>query len=115
MNKEKALIRELTRLRKRQNASAIDFRRMRKLRKTRAQYWLLRRKQGAPEVVEKREAAKKESKRESKKSKKEPELEEIVEPELERIDESEIDELYALGEEEEGETEETESSEATEE
>ncbi|MCF2135942.1 MAG: hypothetical protein K9W43_01760 [Candidatus Thorarchaeota archaeon] len=105
MNKEKALKRELTRLRKRQNASAIDFRRMRRLRKARAQFWLLQKRKGVSTAPEK-EVSKKEKK---KKKVKEPELEEITEPELERIDESEIDELYSLDDEDVVEEEEPEA------
>ncbi len=105
MNKEKALLRERTRFRKRQNPSAIDFRRMRRLRKIRAQYWLMRRKSGGFEAS----ATGTKTKKEKKRKEKEPELEEIREPELETISEADIDELYSIDDDEDVE-EETEAS-----
>ncbi|MFW9798847.1 MAG: hypothetical protein ACFFD9_00265, partial [Candidatus Thorarchaeota archaeon] len=84
VNKEKAVKREITRLRKRQNPQQVDFRRMRKLRKARAELWSSRKPVVVrPTIVreEKKEKAKKPRK------KKEPELEIIeTEPELEIIE-----------------------------
>ena len=109
MNKQKALKRELTRLRKTQNPSAIDFRRMRRLRRARTTYWaLLKKKHRLSEEVSVRE--KKEKK--PKKKVKEPELEEI-EPELEAIQDTDIDDLYAFDADEFDEDSEEESEEST--
>ncbi len=95
MNKQKALKRELTRLRKTQNPSAIDFRRMRRLRRARTMYWaLLKKRHRLSEEVSVGEKKEKKPKKEKKKVK-EPELEEI-EPELEAIQDTDIDDLYAF-------------------
>jgi hypothetical protein len=92
VNKEKALKRELTRLRKRQNPSQVDFRRMRKLRKARTEYWKLKKRptaarREAPEVKKEKRKSRKERRRERKKEKPAPELEVIEEPELEGVEE----------------------------
>ncbi len=85
VSKEKAAKREIIRLRKRQNPQQVDSRRMRKLRKARAELCSSRKPVVVrPTIVreEKKEKAKKPRK------KKEPELEIIEdEPELEIIDE----------------------------
>ncbi len=100
LNKEKALVRELTRLRKTQNPSATDFRRMRRLRKARARYWLLlKRRHGRIGEQAKRP--------EKKGKKKEKKREKAKEPEIEEIDiGEELEEIYSVDEdfeEEEGE------------
>ncbi|MHA2034222.1 MAG: hypothetical protein DRO73_00150 [Candidatus Thorarchaeota archaeon] len=113
LNKQKALKRELTRLRKTQNPSAIDFRRMRRLRRARTTYWaLLKKKHRLSEEVSVREKKEKKPKKEKKKKVKEPELEEI-EPELEAIQDTDIDDLYAFDADEFDEDSEEESEEST--
>ncbi|MHA3962041.1 MAG: hypothetical protein AM325_000760 [Candidatus Thorarchaeota archaeon SMTZ1-45] len=83
VNKEKAIKRELTRLRKTQNPEQIDFRRMRKLRAAKTSLWKLKRKHTvAPAKVSLTEKKKKKVKPAKKPKKKEPELE-ILEDELE--------------------------------
>ncbi len=52
MNKEKALKRELTRLRKTQNASVIDLRRIRQIRRAKMMFWSLKKRSVRPRVVE---------------------------------------------------------------
>jgi hypothetical protein len=111
VNKEKAAKRDLIRIRKSQNPQQIDFRKMRKHRKARSEFWEFKKKPSAHIVREKKEKAKP-KKRAPRKRKKpelevieeEPELEEIEdepvlavlkeEPELEVIDE-ELEELYS--------------------
>lgn len=73
MTTDRTLERELTRLRKRQNPTAVDLRRMRKLRAARTKYW--KRKKRAIRRGEDEEAAEE--------RKPEPEKE----PELEVVDE----------------------------
>lgn len=96
VNKQKAVKRDLTRLRKTQNPGQIDFRRMRKLRKTRIEFWKAK-TVGVSTTVKKEVKAEK-PKREKKKKEKEPELEILdEEPELEELDE-ELEELYSYDE-----------------
>ncbi|MHA2377872.1 MAG: hypothetical protein ACXADO_06090 [Candidatus Thorarchaeota archaeon] len=84
VNKEKAVRREVVRLRKTQNPQQVDFRRMRRMRKARIKLWSLKNRGvvGPKVVKEKKEKAKRPRK------KKEPELEIIEdEPEFEFIEE----------------------------
>lgn len=114
VNKEKALERELIRLRKTQNPSQENSRRERKLRKARTEYWKLRKKPSiAVREIPKAEKEKRKSRKERRldKMKEEPlpELEVVEdEPELEVIDEEEdvdseladeLDDLYTYDEE----------------
>ncbi|MGD9395172.1 MAG: hypothetical protein PVJ05_01960 [Candidatus Thorarchaeota archaeon] len=95
VNKEKAIKRELTRLRKTQNPEQIDFRKMRKVRAAKTKLFELRRKGTvAPVKVAPTEKKKKKKAKPKKKPKeKEPELEVIdQEPELEVLeDEPELE------------------------
>ncbi|MFW9974403.1 MAG: hypothetical protein ACFFDQ_03920 [Candidatus Thorarchaeota archaeon] len=97
VNKEKAIKRELTRLRKTQNPEQINFRRMRKIRAAKTSLWKLKRKQTVVSVKVATAEKKKTTKvKPAKKPKmKEPELEIIEEePELEVIeDEPELEEI----------------------
>ncbi|MFW9965592.1 MAG: hypothetical protein ACFFEA_00415 [Candidatus Thorarchaeota archaeon] len=87
VNKEKNAQRDLIRIRKTQNPQQIDFRRMRKRRKARTEFWSFKKRPSAHIVVEKKEKKKKPKKKAPKK-KKEPEMEIIDDkPELEIIDE----------------------------
>ncbi|MFX0107674.1 MAG: hypothetical protein ACFE7R_05300 [Candidatus Hodarchaeota archaeon] len=95
VNREKAVKKELTRLRKTQNPQQIDFRRMRKLRKARTTYWLTKKRTVVTPEVTRME--KEEKKKKPKKEEKKPELEVIEEPELEEIDED-LEELYTYDE-----------------
>lgn len=116
VNKEKAARRELIRLRKNQNPQQVDFKRMRRLRDARSDFWALKKKPVTAPVIEVKKKEK--PKKAPKKKEKEPEMEIIEdEPELELIDEelyddeeidSELKELYdfddeILDEEEESE------------
>jgi hypothetical protein len=97
-NKEKAIKRELTRLRKSQNPEQIDFRRMRQRRAAKMKLQVLKRKSTVSPVKVVSTEKKKEKKKSKPKKKpktKEPELEVIKgEPELEVIDdEPEIEEV----------------------
>ena len=89
VNKEKALERELTRLRKRQKTGQVDFRRMRKLRKARTEYWKLRKKPSiavreTPKVEKEKRKSRKERRLDKEKEEPLPELELVEdEPELE--------------------------------
>jgi hypothetical protein len=85
VNKEKAIKRELTRLRKTQNPEQVDFRRMRKLRAAKTKLFELRRRGTVAPVKEvPAEKKKKKAKPRKKPKAKEPELEIIdEEPELE--------------------------------
>ncbi len=95
MNKQKAVKRDLTRLRKTQNPGQTNFRRMRKLRKARIEFWKTK-TVGVSTTVKKEVKAEKPKK--EKKKEKEPELEILdEEPELEEIDE-ELEELYSYDE-----------------
>ncbi len=86
VNKEKNAKRDLIRIRKTQNPQQIDFRRMRKRRKARTEFWSFKKKPSANIVIEKKE--KKKPKKKAPKKKKEPEMEVIDDkPELEIIDE----------------------------
>ncbi|MFX1416066.1 MAG: hypothetical protein ACFFC0_04600 [Promethearchaeota archaeon] len=88
VNKEKALKRELVRLRKTQNPQQVDSRRMRKMLRTRAKLRTEKRKVVVGPKVEKEKKPKAKKPR----KKKEPELETIEdEPELEVVEE--IDQL----------------------
>ncbi|MHA2139891.1 MAG: hypothetical protein ACXADC_02395 [Candidatus Thorarchaeota archaeon] len=91
VNKEKTAKRDLIRIRKTQNPQQIDFRRMRKHRRARTEFWSFKKKPSAHVVTEKKEkdaSKKKAPKKKAPKKKKEPELEVIEdEPELEIIDE----------------------------
>lgn len=91
VNKEKASKRDLIRIRKTQNPQQIDFRKMRKHRKARTEFWSFKKKPSAQVVTAKKEKAK--PKKKAPKKKKEPELEVIdQEPELEVIeDEPELE------------------------
>ena len=111
VNKEKASKRDLIRIRKTQNPQQIDFRRMRKHRKARTEFWAFKTKPSAQVVTAKKEKAKP-KKKARKKKKKEPELEIIEdkpelkvveqEPELEVIEEDkEEPELEVIKEDEE--------------
>jgi hypothetical protein len=85
VNKEKTAKRDLMRIRKTQNPQQVDFRRMRKLRKARTEYWSFKKKPSAHVVADKKEKAA--PKKKAPKKKKEPELEVIEdEPELEVFD-----------------------------
>ena len=113
VNKEKALERELTRLRKSQNATQVDFRRIRKLRKARTEYWKLKKKptitvREAPKVEKEKRKSRRERRLEKKKEEPHPELEVIEEEEdevglTEKADE--LDDLYSYDEEIEEEEE----------
>ena len=100
-NKSKALKRELARLRTVQNPQQIDFRRMRKLRRARRDYWKLRKRivpvsgkvQEKEEKPRKEKAAKPEKKAKVEKKKKEPEIEIIPEVTEEEVEEEVEDEL----------------------
>ncbi|MFW9907997.1 MAG: hypothetical protein ACFFEF_05425 [Candidatus Thorarchaeota archaeon] len=97
-NSEKTIKRERIRLRKNQNPQQLDFKKMRKARDVRTEFWSRKRqKKPITAVVEEKAKkvtkAKKEEKAKPKKAEK-PELEVIdEEPELEVIDE-ELEELY---------------------
>ncbi len=89
-NREKALKRRRTRLTKAQNPQATDLRRMRKLQRTRTEFW-------ASKKTGKMERPKREGKKEAKERKAEKE------PELEVIEDNEssddgIDDLYSYDE-----------------
>jgi len=108
VNKEKAVRRELARLRKTQNPQQVDFRRMRQLRKARTKFWATKTVGGSKTidaVKVKKPEKKKEKKKEEKKKKKEkePELEIIDdEPEFEELeDEPELEEIVEESESEE--------------
>ena len=103
VNKEKAIERELTRLRKNQNPQQIDFRRMRKLRAARTNLLNLKRKKiVAPVKMAEVDKKKKKAKPKKKPKKEEPELEIIEdedeledfeeEPEVEEVAEPELEE-----------------------
>jgi hypothetical protein len=105
VNKEKASKRDLIRIRKSQNPQQIDFRRLRKHRKARTEFWSFKKKPSAHVVTKKKEkdAPRKKAPRRRKKPElevidQEPELEVIEEkeeaPEIEVIDE-ELEELYS--------------------
>ncbi len=81
MNTEKSLRRELTRLRKTQNPSAIDLRRIRRLSRAKTKFWRLRKKTHPSEVTEP-EKKKTEKKREAKHVKEDLPEEEMIEEEL---------------------------------
>ncbi len=93
LNKEKSLKRKITRLRKSQNPSPTDFRRIRTLRETKTRWWRLQKKPSESKVTPSPVSPKAE-KKEEKPSKPEKE------PELEVVDE-ELDELYDVDEKEE--------------
>ncbi|MFX1560054.1 MAG: hypothetical protein ACFFBL_05675 [Promethearchaeota archaeon] len=102
VNKEKAIKRELTRLRRTQNPEQIDFRRMRKVRAAKTKLFELRRKGTVAPVkeapVEKKKKKVKPKKKPRKMKEKEPELEIVdQEPELEVFEEE--PELEVLEEE----------------
>ena len=104
VNKEKALERELTRLRKVQNPTQVDFKRMKKLRKARTQFWKLKIMPSlvvptAPKAKKEKRKSRKERRLESKKEEPLPELEVVEEePELEVIeDEPELEEDTLAG------------------
>ena len=99
VNKEKALERELTRLRKVQNPSQVDFRRLRKLRKARTDYWKIKKTPSfavteAPKAKKEKRKSRKERRLEKEREEPLPELEVVEEePELESLDdESELEE-----------------------
>ncbi|MHA2004446.1 MAG: hypothetical protein ACW960_10100 [Candidatus Thorarchaeota archaeon] len=99
VNKEKASKRDLIRIRKSQNPEQIDFRRMRKHRKARTEFWAFKKKPSAQVVTTKKEKAKP-KKKAPKKKRKEPELEVIEDkPELEVVDQE--PELEVIEEDEE--------------
>ncbi len=86
VNKEKTAKRNLIRIRKTQNPQQVDFRKLRKHRKARTEYWSFKKKPSAQVVTEKKEKAK--PKKKAPKKKKEPELEVIdQEPEIEVMEE----------------------------
>ncbi|MGD9382300.1 MAG: hypothetical protein PVI03_07640 [Candidatus Thorarchaeota archaeon] len=86
VNKEKTAKRNLIRIRKTQNPQQVDFRRLRRHRKARTEYWSFKKKPSAQVVTVKKEKAK--PKKKAPKKKKEPELEVIdQEPEFEVIEE----------------------------
>jgi hypothetical protein len=93
VNKEKAAKRDLIRIRKSQNPQQIDFRKMRRHRKARSEFWAFKKKPSAHVVTEKKEKAK--PKKKAPRRRKKPELEVIdEEPELEVIeDEPELEEI----------------------
>jgi hypothetical protein len=95
VNKEKAIKRDLIRLRKTQNPTQIDFRRMRKRRAAKTSLLKLKRKGTVAPVREVSAEKKKKAKPKKKPKKAEPELEVIEdEPELEVIDEEpEVEEV----------------------
>ena len=103
VNKEKALKREITRLRKTQNPQQTDLLRERRLRSARTEIWKLREKpleaSVMPEKEKKAKTPKKEKPKKIKKTKeKEPELEVLEEePEIEKVD-ADIDDLYTYDE-----------------
>ena len=90
VNKEKALERELIRLRKNQNPQQLDFRRMNKIRKVRTELWKLRRKRIG---IASEEAPKKKDQKEKKEPKKEKKKEEPVEDD-EFDDDIDLEDLY---------------------
>ncbi len=109
VNKEKTAKRNLIRIRKTQNPQQVDFRRMRKHRKARTEFWAFKKKPSTQVVTEEVEKAKPKKKKEPELEvidqepeleviKEEPELEVVEkdekEPELEVIDE-ELKELYS--------------------
>ncbi|NHJ13629.1 MAG: hypothetical protein EAX95_08130 [Candidatus Thorarchaeota archaeon] len=114
VNKEKALKREIIRLRKTQNAQQIDYRRMRKLRKARTEYWALKTVPGSAKkaIATPAKPEKKGKKEKEKKKEKEPELEIIEdEEEIEDLEEDleideELEDLYAYDDEPEDDEEE---------
>ncbi|MHA2064377.1 MAG: hypothetical protein ACXABY_08360 [Candidatus Thorarchaeota archaeon] len=113
VNKEKTARRDLTRIRKAQNPQQVSFRRMRKHRKARTEFWSFKKKPSAHVVTDKKE--KDASKKKAPKKKKEPELEVIEdapelevfdeEPELEVIDEEPELEVIKKDDEDEPESE----------
>lgn len=97
---KRAILRERTRLRRSQNPQQIDFRRMRKARENRTEYWALKRRV-SPQVEEVPEKTKEKAKP---KKEKKPELEVIEEePETETLDE-ELEDLYSYDDEVDNET-----------
>ena len=117
VNKEKALLRELTRLRKRQNPSVVDLRRMRRCRRIRSVYWtLLKRRYGYKmERAPKKEKVKAKKKERKKKEEKPPKRVETEESAIdEELFDEEFEELYAADTEETTETSETEGGDETE-
>jgi hypothetical protein len=100
VNSKRSILRERTRLRRSQNPQQIDFRRMRKARENRTEYWASR-KRVLPQVEEIPEKTKEKAKP---KKEKKPELEVIEEePETETIDE-ELEEIYSYDDEVDNET-----------
>ncbi|MFW9889770.1 MAG: hypothetical protein ACFFER_16400 [Candidatus Thorarchaeota archaeon] len=89
VNKEKAAKRDLIRVRKSQNPQQIDFRRMRKQRKARSEFWAFKKKPSAHVVKEMKEKAK--PKKMAPRRRMKPELEVIdEEPELEVIEDEPV-------------------------
>jgi hypothetical protein len=116
VNKEKALERELTRLRKSQNNSQVDYRRMRKLRKARTEYWKLKKTPSVtvreiPKAKKEKRKSRKKRRLEKRKEEPLPELEvveeepelEVIEDEKEKVDLTELaddlDDLYSYDDE----------------
>jgi hypothetical protein len=99
LNKEKSLKRQITRLRKVQNPSSVDLKRIRRLRDARTELWRLRKKP----------VARSESKaRPVKEAEKEKPAKPEKEPELEVLDE-ELEELFDVDEDEEPDADDTDS------
>jgi hypothetical protein len=92
VNKEKAAKRDLIRIRKSQNPQQIDFRKMRKHRKARSEFWAFKKKPSAHVVKEKKEKKEKaKPKKKAPRRTKKPELEVIdEEPELEVIEDEPV-------------------------
>ncbi len=90
VNTRKAVLRERTRLRKGQNPHQIDFKRMRKARKTRTEYWKLMKRTRVKVSLEEEPKSKKKAKKEKKPKK-------DTKPEIEVIDED-LEEIYSLDE-----------------
>jgi hypothetical protein len=87
VNKQKAVKREITRLRKVQNPQQADLKRAHKLRKAKTEFWEKKKKA----VVTPVEAPEEETRRKPEKAK-EPELEEIQEETEEETEEDESEE-----------------------
>lgn len=101
VNTRKATIRERTRLRRSQNPQQIDFKKMRKARAIRTQYWAMKGKgRSVPATKDEKEKAKDKSKQKDKpKKEKKPELEVIDDDINTTTIDDELDEIYSLDDE----------------
>ena len=96
VNKEKALKREIIRLRNSQNLGQTSFRRTRRLRNARAEYWKLMKKKAEVRVEEKKSKDKVKKEKLPKATKKKPEPEVEAEEIEADIDEKSDDEDFDL-------------------